>query len=71
MNGENAPKCVACACDLTVEHILTECGDLAEVRQRHYDDGNMRQLFQEISVTDEFDFLLYRIEYCLFIITCE
>ncbi len=33
-NGENVPICVACDCDLTVEHILIECGDFAEVRQK-------------------------------------
>ena len=31
MNGEDVPKCVACDCDLTVEHIFIECGDFAEV----------------------------------------
>ena len=37
MNGEDVPKCVACHCDLTVEHILSECGEFAEVRQIYYD----------------------------------
>ena len=57
MNGEDVPRCVACDCDLTVEHILIECGEFAEVRQKYYDAENLRHLFQEIGVTDLFDFL--------------
>ena len=60
MNGEDVPvlRCVACDCDLTVNYIiLIECGDFTEVRQRYYDAENLRQLFQESSVTDVFDFL--------------
>ncbi len=34
MSGEDIPRCVACDCTLTVEHILIECGDFAEVRQQ-------------------------------------
>ena len=57
---------MACDCDLTVDNILTECGDVAEVRQRYYDAENLQELFQKISVTYVFDFLhemglLYRI----------
>ncbi len=55
MYGEDVPRCVACDCDLTVEHIMIECGDFAEVRQRS-DAENSGQLFREISITDVFDF---------------
>ena len=37
MNGEDVSRCVACDCDLTVEHIRIENRDFAEVRQRYYD----------------------------------
>ncbi len=57
MNGEDIPGCVACDCDLTVEHILIECGDFAEVRQKYFDAESLQQLFQETSVTYVFDFL--------------
>ena len=57
MNGEDVPTFVACACDLTVEHILIECGDIAEVRQRYYDAENLQQLFHKISITHVSDFL--------------
>ncbi len=42
---------------LTVEHILIECGDFAEVRQRYDGAKNLQQLLQEISVTNIFAFL--------------
>ena len=54
---EDVLRCVACDCDHTVEHILIECGEFAEVRQRYYDAENLQQLFQEISVAYVFDFL--------------
>ena len=48
MNDENAP---------TMEHVLIGREDFVEARQRDYDAGNVRQLFQEVSVTEVFDFL--------------
>ena len=36
MSGEDILRCVSWACYLTVEHILIECGDFTEVRQRYY-----------------------------------
>ena len=56
MNGADVPRCLACDCDLSVEHILIECEDFAEVRQRYYHAENLQQLFPEISVTYVFDF---------------
>ena len=57
MNREDISKYVACDCDLKMRHILIECGDFAEVRQRYCDSENLTQLFHEISVTYVFDFL--------------
>ena len=57
MTGEDISKCVACDCDLTVEHILMECGDFTEIRKIYYDAEKTRQLFQETIVTEKFDFL--------------
>ena len=51
MNGEDVPRCVACGCDFTVEHILIECGDLSEVRQRYYDAETSQKLFYDFCVT--------------------
>ena len=56
LSGEDIPRCVACDCNLTVEHVLIECGDFAEVR-RHYEADSLQHLFQETNVTYVFDFL--------------
>ena len=57
MYGEDVARCVVCDCNPTVEHILIECGDFADVRQRYYDAESLQRLFQEINVTYVFDFL--------------
>ena len=44
-------------CNLTGEHILIECEDFAEGRQRYHDAEDLQQLFHKISVTYVFDFL--------------
>ena len=72
MESEDEPRYVACYCDLTVEHILIECGDISEVRQRYYDAENLLQLVRQISVTYVFDLLcdiglLYSIWVSMFI----
>ena len=56
MTGDDVPRWLACECDLTVEHILIECRDFVEVRQRFYNGQNL-QLFHEICVTKVFEFL--------------
>ena len=66
MNGENVPICMTCGCHLIVEHILIECEDFVDVRQTYYDVENFRQLFQEISVKEVFQFSLVGIStYCI------
>ena len=76
MNGWDVPRCLACDCNLTVKHILIECGHFAEVGQIYYNAENLQQLFQDFSVTYVFDslceighFIEYR--YCWLIIACE
>ena len=46
--NEDIPRCVACDYSLTVEHILIERGDFAEVRQRYYEAESLQQLFHEM-----------------------
>ncbi len=47
MNGEDVPRYVACDYDLTLEHILIECGGFAVVRQRYYEAEDISQLFRK------------------------
>ena len=57
MSGEDILRCVACDCNLTVEHVLTEYGDFAEVRQQYYQAESLQQLFQKTNVTYVFNLL--------------
>ena len=57
MYGEDVPRCVGCNCNSTVEHILIDRADFAEVRQGHWNGEILIYLFQEISVTEIFGFL--------------
>ncbi len=54
---------MACDCDRTVEYILIEGGDFAELEQRYYDAVDLQQSFEEISVTHVFDFHEIRLFY--------
>ena len=49
MHGD-VPRSVTCDCDLIKEHVLIECGDMAEIRQRYYDAENITHLLKEISL---------------------
>ncbi len=42
MSDEDVPTCVAFDWNVTVEHILIECGNFAEVRQRYYDAESLQ-----------------------------
>jgi len=34
--GDDLPECGTCQCPLTVKHILIECVDLNDVRNKHF-----------------------------------
>ena len=54
------PRCVACDSNLTVQHILIECGDFAEVKQKYHDAQNLQKNINNISKNQYyicFDFL--------------
>ena len=36
LSGDNLPECGTCQCSLTVKHILVECVDLKDVRNKHF-----------------------------------
>ena len=46
--GEDPPRCTACDCQLTVKHILFECVDFIESRNRHFSVNNFRELFKKV-----------------------
>ena len=36
LSGDDLPECGTCQCPLTVKHILVECADLKDVRNKHF-----------------------------------
>ena len=57
LQGEEQPHCVGCDAPFTVRHILFECGDFAQVRNKCYHVENMKQLFQDIHIDSIMTFL--------------
>ena len=55
--GEEAPMCIGCDEPLTVEHILTKCWDLYDIRRRHYSVENFKVLFRDVPPDKIFSFL--------------
>ena len=48
LKGEDPPKFTACDCQLTVKHILFECIDFIESRNRHFSVNSFRELFEKV-----------------------
>ena len=42
------PQCTACDCQLTVKHILFECVDFIESRNRHFSVNSFKELFEKV-----------------------
>ena len=48
LKGGNPPKCIACDCHLTVKHILFDCVDFVESRNRHFSVNSFKELFGKV-----------------------
>jgi len=48
LSGDDLPECGTCQCPLTVKHILVECVDLNEVRNKHFVASTIKDLFDNI-----------------------
>ena len=57
LKGEEAPQCVSCNAPLTVEHILTDCIDLAPSRDRIFRVNSLSVLFDTVKLELIFEFL--------------
>ena len=54
---DEQPECMACQTFYTVKHFLIECGDLTLARQEFYNVNNIKELFDNVSVSDILSFL--------------
>ena len=57
LSGDDIPECGTCQCPLTVKHILVECVDLNEVRNKHFVASSIKDLFDNIVAHKIIDFI--------------
>ena len=57
LRKEEAPVCVAGTVVLTVKHILIECADLLEIREKYFEERSLYSLFRNVIPEIMFDFL--------------
>ena len=48
LKGEDPPQCIAIDCQLTVKHILFDCVDFIESRNRHFNVDIFKELFEKV-----------------------
>jgi len=51
LSGDDLPECGTCQCPLTVKHIMVECVDLKDVRNKHFVASSVKDLFDNIDLT--------------------
>ena len=53
LSGDDLPECGTCQYPLTVKHILVECVDLKDVRNKHFVASSIKDLFDTIQAHRE------------------
>ena len=49
--------CVACNAAITVKHILIECADLVEARNKYFEERSLYSIFRNVNPEKMFDYL--------------
>ena len=57
LSRNEAPWCIFCDCLITVKHILMECSDLIEIRNKYYVVESLKALFSNVSPVKIINFL--------------
>ena len=57
LSGDDQPTCSTCGHPLTVRHILLDCTDLQDVRDRHFSVTSLRDLFESVNNRVVIDFI--------------
>ena len=57
LNREEQQFCIACNQHITVKHILTDCIDFLQDRNKYFQVRDLRQLFQDVPVDNILSFL--------------
>ena len=51
------PECGTCQCPLTVKHILVECVDLNDVRNKNFVASSIKDIFDNVEAQKIVDFI--------------
>ena len=57
LSGDDLPECGTCQCPLTVKHILVECVDLNDVRNKYFVASSVNDVFNNVEVQKIVDFI--------------
>jgi len=57
LSGDDLPECGTCQCPLTVKHILVECVDLKDVRNKQFVACSVKDLFNNVEAQKIIDFI--------------
>ena len=56
LTGADQPECTTCQCPLTVKHILVDCLNFNDTRNKHFVASSMEELFRTADVHNILDF---------------
>jgi len=57
VSDDDLPECGTCQCPLTVKHILVECVDLKDVRNKHFVASSIKDVFDNTEAHKIIDFI--------------
>ena len=57
LSGDDLLECGTCQCPLTVKHILVECVDLKDIRNKHFVASYIKDLFDNVEAHKIIDFI--------------
>ena len=57
LSGDDLPECGTCQCPLTVKHILIECFDLNDVRNKHFVASFIKDVLDNVEAQIIVDFI--------------
>jgi len=57
LSGDDIPECGTCQCPLTVKHILVECVDLCDGRNKHFVASSIKDVFGNVEARKIVDFI--------------
>ena len=57
LSGGDIPECGTCQCPFTVKHILVECVDLNDLRNKHFVANFIKDVFDNVEAQKIIDFI--------------